>query len=217
MSVRIGILGGMFDPVHTGHIGVALAARQALHLDEVRLIPCGIPNHRDRALCSSLQRLDMLRLATRDHPGLIVDDRELNRPGTSYSYDTLASLRQEHPHATLYFILGQDAFAGLPRWHRWQELFTLCHFVVIRRPGAHSSAPGDLDSLVQSRRAAKPDQLADVQAGLVFEMPGLESPVSSSLVRERIARNEPLQDLLDPAVACYLAQHQLYRKAVDNG
>jgi nicotinate-nucleotide adenylyltransferase len=217
MSGRIGILGGMFDPVHKGHIGVALAAREALHLDEVRLIPCGIPNHRDRALCSPLQRLDMLRLATRDHPGLIVDDRELNRPGTSYSYDTLVSLRQEHPGATLFFILGQDAFAGLPRWHRWQELFTLCHLVVIRRPDADSSAPGELAALLQSRRVAEPDRLTGARAGLVFEMPGLESPVSSSLVRERIAHDGPLQDLLDPAVARYLAQHQLYRKAVDNG
>jgi len=217
---RIGIMGGMFDPVHVGHIQVALAVRKTLQLQEVRLIPCSIPNHRDQALCSPLQRLDMLKLATDKYAFLIVDDRELNRSGISYTYDTLASLRKQFPEAGLYFILGIDAFSGLPGWYRWRELFDLCHFVVIERPGY----PVDLGPVwdeawgrtVMQRRVFDPVKLFDQKNGLIFDMEGIQHTVSSSLVRERIARDETVTDLLDPAVVDYLEKHQLYRKAVIN-
>jgi nicotinate-nucleotide adenylyltransferase len=216
MIERIGIMGGMFDPVHIGHIRVAVAAQQALRLDQVRLIPCGIPNHRDQALCSSLQRLDMLRLAVADDSSLVVDDRELNRQGTSYTYDTLLSLRQEFQQAGLYFILGIDAFATLDRWHRWRELFELCHFVVIERPGYHGTLSDNLQVQIRRRRVRNVSELFDKKYGSILELEGLDSPVSSSMVRDHIARNDSLDQLLDPAVAGYLNKHQLYRKAVDN-
>ncbi|MEZ5491449.1 MAG: nicotinate-nucleotide adenylyltransferase [Gammaproteobacteria bacterium] len=214
MNERIGIMGGMFDPVHVGHIRVALAALRMLQLDHLRLVPCGVPNHRDRALCSSLQRLDMLRLAASGHPGLIVDDRELNRPGTSYTYDTLQSLRAEFEQAELFFILGVDAFASLDKWYRWRELFDLCHFVVIERPGYPVQPSGALRDMLQSRRVSGPGSARGRKSGLIFDLDGLDSPISSSQVRKRIANDEPLNDLLDPRVASYLGQHQLYKKAV---
>jgi len=209
-------MGGMFDPVHVGHIKVAAAAQKALQLSQVRLVPCSVPNHRDHALCSSLQRLDMLQLAVSEHPSLVVDDRELNRPGTSYTFDTLLSLREEFRESGLYFILGIDAFASLERWYRWQELFDLCHFVVIERPGFSGALSDELDRQMQQRRAVNVVELLDRTSGLIYDMEGLDSPVSSSMVRDHIARNRSLDHLLDPAVAGYLEKHQLYRKAVTN-
>ena len=209
-------MGGMFDPVHVGHIKVALAAQQILQLDQLKMVPCSIPNHRDQALCSSLQRLDMLQLAVHDHPGLVVDDRELNRPGTSYTYDTLLSLREENQDSGLYFVLGADAFASLDQWHRWRELFDLCHFVVIERAEFAGGWSVELEQQVSRRQVAVESELFDKKFGNIFNMKGLDSPVSSSMVRDLIARNEPLEHLLDPAVAAYLEQHQLYRKAVSS-
>ena len=214
MMERIGIMGGMFDPVHIGHIKVAVAAQQALRLNQVRLIPCGIPNHRDQSLCSSLQRLDMLQLAVSEYPQLVVDDRELNRPGTSYTVDTLLSLRNEFQHSGLYFILGVDAFSKLHQWHRWSELFELCHFVVIERPGFDVQLSEELAEQVRQRSVADLADASDKKSGLIFDMEGLDSPVSSSMVRDHIANDYSLEHLLDPAVASYLEKHQLYRKAV---
>lgn len=216
MMERIGIMGGMFDPVHIGHITVAVAAQKALQLDQLRLIPCGIPNHRGQALCSSLQRLDMLQLAVENHPKLVVDDRELNRPGTSYTFDTLSSLRNDFADAGLYFILGIDAFSSLHQWHRWQELFDLCHFVVIERPGFFRELNHELAIQVRDRKVAEASELFDNKCGLIFDMEGLDSPISSSMVRDQIARNGALEHLLDPTVAAYLEKHQLYRKAISD-
>lgn len=216
MMERIGIMGGMFDPVHVGHIRVALAAQQALHLDQVRLVPCSIPNHRDQALCSSLQRLDMLQLAVSTHPALVVDDRELNRPGTSYTYDTLKTLRDEFQDSALLFILGVDAFTSLDQWHRWRDLFGLCHFVVVERPGFTWLANDELETEITQRRTTMVSELLAQKSGLIFAMAGLDSPVSSSMVRDSIADSQSLDGLLDPAVAAYLEHHQLYRKAVSH-
>ncbi len=215
MSKRIGIMGGMFDPVHAGHIEVALAALSTLQLHQVRLVPCGVPNHRDRALCSALQRLDMLRLATRDHPGLVVDDRELNRPGTSYTYETLQSFRNEFRGAQLFFILGADAFASLPGWYRWRDLFAMCHFVVVRRPGSEVVLSPELQEIMACGLVTEAEQLLERKCGLIFQMEGIDNPVSSSQVRSRIAGNQPLAGLLDPRVAKYLEYHRLYRNAAD--
>ena len=214
MKERIGIMGGMFDPVHIGHIRVASAALQNLQLDQVKLIPCGIPNHRDEALCSSLQRLDMLRLAVREHPGLVVDERELNRPGKSYTYDTLLSLRVDYPASALFFILGEDAFAALEGWHRWRELFELSHFVIIERPGFDGEPGEALRKELADRLVADCSEMKGIKSGLICRVKGLENPISSSMVREHIARDQALDQLLDPAVIAYLAEHQLYRKAV---
>lgn len=214
MTLRIGIMGGMFDPVHNGHIQVALTARRILGLDHVRLVPCGVPSHRDHALCSALQRLDMLQLAVAGRSELVVDDRELNRPGTSYSFDTVASIRAEFEAAVLFFILGADAFAGLAGWYRWQDLFDLCHLIVINRPGAVPEPGSEVGREAAARRAESVESLFARRAGLVFRVDEPAIFISSSEVRQRIARQDDLADLVAPAVAEYLSTHKLYTKAV---
>ena len=116
MSQAIGILGGTFDPVHHGHLRLAVEVRERLGLTEVRLLPTAHTNLRDAASASPAQRLAMLEAAL--SPGLRVDDREIQRGGRSYTIDTLIALRADYPAASLCFVLGADAWNALPRWHR---------------------------------------------------------------------------------------------------
>ena len=154
----IGIFGGTFDPIHCGHLRAIVELRDALALDEVRVIPCARPAHRDAPAAPPAARVAMLRAALRAMHGCVVDERELARPGPSYTVDTLAELRDERPTAALCLLLGHDAFAGLAQWHRWRELFTLAHVVVARRPGA-AQLPAELAAEVGARVVPDPAQL----------------------------------------------------------
>ena len=129
----MGVYGGLFDPVHDGHLEVARYARTALELDKVLLVPCKLPNHRSGAQASGAARLHMLELASRDEATLEVSDIELEREGVSYTVDTLAQLRKQEPNTDFVFILGQDAFSSLPQWQRWHH----CHapFWALQVPG----------------------------------------------------------------------------------
>src|SRR5687768_14694719 len=131
----IGLFGGTFDPVHFGHLRLATELAEAFHLEKVIFLPAGLPYHRGRAAhASSEQRLTMLKLATARDVRFDVDDRELQRDGNTYTYDTLAEIRKERgPEAPLVFLTGSDAFAQVATWHRWTEIFELAHFVVAIR------------------------------------------------------------------------------------
>jgi len=119
----LALLGGTFDPVHVGHLRAAIEAREALRADEIRLLPCAVPPHREQPAVGPEQRLQMLQAAIAGIPGLRADARELQRSGPSYTYDTLISLRAEiGEQRPLVLVLGADAFAGLPTWHRWREI-----------------------------------------------------------------------------------------------
>jgi nicotinate-nucleotide adenylyltransferase len=137
VSKVIGVLGGTFDPVHNGHIQIALDALELLGLDEVRLMPCHRPPHRDCPRLTSEQRVELLRLAVKDHPRLNVDTRELLREQASYTVATLEDLRQElGKDVSVVFILGTDAFAQLATWYQWERLRDLAHIVVMARPNS---------------------------------------------------------------------------------
>ncbi len=132
----IGVLGGTFDPVHFGHLRPALEVRQALGLEELRLIPLRQAVHRSQPQASPEQRLAMLRLAVQGAEGLRIDDRELRRVGESYTYDTLVDLRAElGPAVGLCLLVGGDAFRGFLTWHRPDDILSLAHLIVMRRPG----------------------------------------------------------------------------------
>jgi len=146
---KIGIFGGTFDPIHIGHLRMALELKEQLGLDEMRLLPCHQPPHRDAPQVSSVQRVEMLRIALQDCPELQLDERELLRDKPSYTYDTLMELRAElGSEVSLVLCMGEDAFAGLPTWYRWQELIRLAHLVVIARPGWNIPESGDARDLL---------------------------------------------------------------------
>jgi nicotinate-nucleotide adenylyltransferase len=214
MKPPIAILGGTFDPVHNGHIGLAEDVRRALALSEVRLVPAGDPPHRGGPVASGQDRVAMLRLAVAGHPGLVVDPREVARAGKSYTVLTLEELRQEAPSRPLLLIVGADAFLGFPTWHRWKEIFTLAHVVVAARPGVALEPSGELAAEWKSRLADRPDLLFSAPAGSIYEQAIAPLPISATAIRAQLARGaagrEAVRPLLPAAVLRYIDQHHLY-------
>ena len=144
----IGVLGGTFDPIHFGHLRPALDCLEALGLSELRFIPLKVAVHRPQPQAPAALRLAMLEAAIADQPGFRVYTRELERPGGSFSYDTLRSLREELGDAVpICLLVGADAFRGFPDWHRPRAILDLAHLVVMRRPGTTDPLTPDLQVL----------------------------------------------------------------------
>lgn len=204
MTALIGLLGGTFDPVHNGHLAVASDLCDALDADGVRFIINAVPPHRTVPECPVEHRLAMLEAALADDQRLIPDTRELRRTGPSYSVWTLRSLRREFPEASLFWIVGVDAWLGLERWYRWYELSSLAHFVVVKRPGW--TLPEDTVPRLSRDPAALRARAAG--AGVLWDGPQVE--VSASGIRRRIAAGEQTSDLLPGAVRDYIQRNNLY-------
>jgi nicotinate-nucleotide adenylyltransferase len=215
---RLGILGGTFNPPHLGHLAVARCAREELGLDRVLLMPARIPPHKGaEADPGPEHRLRMCRLAVDGAGGLSVCAQEIERRGPSYTVDTLEALHARHPPALLTFILGADTAGTLPAWREPARVLALAELAVAARSGVAREevlatlAPligaaddgGDRDGSTASGRRA---------AGVRFlDMPLTE--ISSSTARERAARGEPIVELVGRAVADYIGEHDLYRRA----
>ena len=196
----IGIYGGMFDPVHIGHLRTAFELLTACGLSAVRFMPCGMPPHRPPPVAPAGLRLQMLQAALPADPRFAVDERELQRAGPSYMFDTLASLRAEAGNAPLCLLLGADALLGLPGWHRWQELPALAHLVVVHRPGWQLPVTGPLAEFMAQRRAAGPDALRRLNAGLVLMQQVTQLEISSSAIRALVAAGGDPKFLVPDAV-----------------
>ena len=201
----VGLLGGTFDPVHNGHLRLALEVREALGLSEVRLMPTAATNLRNAASATAAQRLAMLELAL--CPGLALDDREVRRGGQTYTLDTLQALRAELADTPLCFILGADAWNGLPRWHRWREITHYAHLVVATRPGVVLQ---EIPELAGARRANAEDLLAR-PAGGVLQVTIPLLPISSTDLRARLRDGRAIDHLAPSAVVDFIRTHDLYR------
>jgi nicotinate-nucleotide adenylyltransferase len=207
----IGIYGGTFDPVHRGHVLSADELCQRLALEELRLMPCSQPPHRQQPLASSEQRLAMVKLAIAAHPALSVDDRELKRQGPSYTVDTLTSLRAElGSQVALCWIMGSDAFAGIDRWQRWQELLLLAHIVVMSRPDAPVPENSRAQQLLDEHGTDDAAALHQSIAGKVLQLSLSQHAVSATAIRQALASQQPVIDGLAPAVLDYIKLNQLY-------
>ncbi len=200
--MRVGVLGGTFDPIHLAHLIVAEEARVRLELDHVVFIPTGEPWLKAvQPVTTPHVRLEMVRQAVACNPHFQVSSVEVDRPGPSYSVDTLDALRREEgPDAELYFILGMDAVADLPRWHAPERFLDLCTPVVFAR--SDYGAAG-LDELEHS--------LPGVKDRLMF----LEGPVvevSSTDIRRRVALGESIRYLVPARVERFITEHGLYKQ-----
>lgn len=208
----IAVLGGTFDPVHLGHLRVAWEAAEALDAD-VRLMPAQVPPHRPPPVAKAPQRVRLLQLALGGQDRLTLDTRELDRPGPSYSFDTLQSLRAEFGDArALILLLGADAFAGLPSWHRWRELFELAHMVVLTRPGHIAPWPADLNAAAAPRRVESVRQLYAAAAGNILELAVTPLEISASHVRALLAAGREPRWLLPEAVLAAPELSDAYRR-----
>jgi nicotinate-nucleotide adenylyltransferase len=213
----IGILGGTFDPIHYGHLRTALELLERLPLSEIRFIPCARPPHRAAPATPGALRLRMVQAAIRGQPGFVADARELDRPGPSYTIDTLENLRADFPASTLCLVLGMDAFLGLPRWHRWLELFDLAHIVVAHRPGWRVPDSGPLGELVNERWTSDAAMLA-TGAGRVHVEPVTQLEISSTELRAGVRAGRDPRYLVPDGVRriildteCYAAEETTER------
>lgn len=203
---RIGILGGTFDPIHFGHLRPAVEVRAALSLDLIRLLPCRVSPLRDEPAAAPEHRLAMLEAAVAGEPDLIVDGRELDRPGPSYTADTLAELSAEYPDDRLYLIMGGDAFAAFDRWDRWQQILASAHIVATYRPGAAPEAPGPVrDAVVDT-----PKRLDETPAGGIWTQPVTQLDISATAIRGLAARSGDLRYLMPESARHHLEEHRLY-------
>lgn len=187
MEEPIVILGGTFDPVHIGHLRVALEASEVLDAP-VRLMPAHVPPHRPAPVANAVQRVAMLRAALIGQDRLQLDTRELDRAEPSYTVDTLQQMRAEFGAARpLILLLGADAFAGLPTWHEWRTLFELAHIAVMTRPGHEAALPAELANAITARRAVTVAELRASPCGKVFDLPVTPLEIAASAVRAVLA------------------------------
>lgn len=213
-TLRI-LYGGTFDPIHNGHLAVALHARDVLHA-EVSLLPARDPPHKGPTSVDAADRARMCELAVAGRVGLDVDERELHRDTPSWTIDTLRELRGEiGDRASLALLVGADSFLGLPTWKEWRELPKLAHFVVAERPGfdLDSAMSPELAAEFGSSFAASPRALDDAPAGLAFRLRQPVTPESATELRRRIAAGASWQDWVPPDVAGYIVRHHLYGAA----
>lgn len=212
----LAILGGTFDPVHLGHLRAAWEASEALDA-EVRLMPAHVPPHRPAPLASAPQRVAILRVALAGQDRLTLDTRELDRNGPSYTFDTLTGLREEIGARPLVLLIGSDAFAALPSWHRWRELFDLAHFGVLTRPGHVPSLPPELAVEIARREVASVDELHTKPNGHVLRIAITQLEISATRIRALLRGDREPRWLLPEALFADPALLQPYRNNRDPG
>jgi nicotinate-nucleotide adenylyltransferase len=201
MSTRpIALFGGTFDPIHNGHLRAAWEAAERLDAD-VHMVPSHVPPHRPPTRASATQRLELLRVAIAGQQRLRIDDRELRREGPSYTLDTLLELRAEiGPARPLVLLLGEDAFAGLPGWSRWEQLITLAHIGVLTRPGPARDWPVAIQDLIRTCSTDAAQDLSTSAHGrvMLLSIPPLD--ISSTYIRQLLAQGREPRYLVPDAL-----------------
>jgi len=201
--MKIGVLGGTFDPVHLGHIGMAEEARDALGLAEVLMVPAGQPMSKvNRPITPAEHRINMLRLAVKDKSRLAVSAIETERPGPSFTIDTITAFQKKFgDKAEIYFILGWDSLEQLPEWREPARLAAMCYLVAVPRPGCP-----------QPDMAALESKIPGVTKKVIFlTKPNID--ISATAIKEKIARGESIGQLVPGPVAEYIRTHKLYLPA----
>lgn len=205
--MKIGVLGGTFDPIHLGHLILGEEARLQLGLDRVLFLPAGDPWRKTgRFITAREHRLRMVELAIADNPGFAVSRIEVDRPGPSYTADTLACLRDEYgPETQLYFILGRDALADLPNWHQPEKIVALAYLAVAHRLGWTVTEQPDIESRILRLGGT----IVPINMPLIA--------ISATHLRERLARGLSVRYQVPDAVLTYIAAHALYRQTTEPG
>jgi nicotinate-nucleotide adenylyltransferase len=212
----LAIFGGTFDPIHNAHLRVAWEAAEFLGAD-VRLLPANVPPHREQPVADADTRAALVRAALAGQDRLTLDMRELRRAGPSYTIDTLVELRDEiGEDRPLVLLVGADAFAGLPTWHRWTELFAHAHIGVLTRPGHGGTLPTELRTKIASRRANSAQSLRESPGGRVLPIPVTPLEISATQVRALLASGREPRWLVSDALFADPALLAPYRRRDDN-
>jgi len=215
--VRRGILGGTFNPIHLGHLRGAEEARERLDLDEICFVPAAIPPHKNEKIeVPASRRLEMVRLAIENNPAFSISDVELKREGKSYSVETIHYFRREGPQAELFFIVGLDSFLEVSTWKRYEDLFSLCHFVVLNRPGVERWELSELkprEFWVVFLVAEKNNRWIHGPSGhsiYFLDRPFMD--ISSSEIRQRIREKKSIRYMMPDKVEAYVLEKQCYER-----
>jgi nicotinate-nucleotide adenylyltransferase len=200
--MRIGVFGGTFDPIHLGHLRVAEEVAEHYRLERVIFIPSGIPPHRQQPETSATHRLCMVRCALSGNANFATSPVELQRPGKSYTIDTLAKLAQLHPNAEFYLIIGADQMLKLKKWYQSEQLFEYCKIVAVSRPGTPLPE-------IQAKMAAD-FSTAALQHISFFPVSALD--ISSTEIRKKIRQHKSIRYLIPLKVRQYIDLHHLYQK-----
>ena len=216
MTEALGLFGGTFDPVHFGHLRLAEEAIGELGLGSVRWIPAGQPPHRGSPQLTGQQRLEMVLRSTAGNARFSVDASEVAAAAPSYTVHTLERLRGElGSDRSLVLLVGADAFAGLPTWHRWRDLFDLAHIAVSQRPGfpvEAGSLPPELAVEFAARRLAAVGGLKQAPAGGIATFTMTQLAISATRLRELLAAGKSVRYLLPDCVLDYINLNQLYKR-----
>lgn len=208
------IFGGTFDPVHNGHMEVAMNVQNHCQFERFIFLPCKVPVLKNNSHASPQQRLDMLQLALQDHPGykFEIDDREIVRDSPSWTVTTLEDYRMGSGNSiAITLLMGRDSFADLPRWHNWEKLLLLCNMLIINRPGDISYSSTILD-LLNKHETDKPSDLKTQPYGKIYRFNAGMYDFSSTSIRHQLLENKTGKLPLPATVSHYIKQFKLYTK-----
>ena len=206
----IGILGGTFDPIHFGHLRMALELYAALDLARVHIVPCNRPVHRKTPIASPHARLAMIEAAIVNEPALVADAREIKRNRPSYTIDTVLEMRKEMPDTPLCLLVGIDAFLGFLSWNRWEEILQHAHIIVAHRPHYKLPNEGKLAHLIESHLQREKTFLHENMAGGILLHPITSLEISATDIRKQIAMGANPRYLLPDSVYNYIKQNDTY-------
>ena len=209
MPRLVGIFGGTFDPVHYGHSLTIAELLNTIPFEKILVIPNSLPPHRENSQASFSHRYKMTSLAFRDIKKTVVDNRENLRTGPSHAIETVKQIIAEEGKTKVILIVGSDSFDGIHSWYKWRELISLVDFLILKRPDMPLSKNKNVQDLISPTRFSE-DLLLDRKAKSIFEIEMTPLRISSSLIRENIAKGKSIDNLINPLVKDYLKKHGLY-------
>jgi nicotinate-nucleotide adenylyltransferase len=216
-NLRIGILGGTFDPIHKGHIEPAKEVLKAFSLDKVFVIPAHKPPHKKSTNASTIHRVKMVELVCNKEPNFELDTREVERSSLSYTIDTINEINAQYPQSELFFIMGMDSLQSFTRWHLWKNILSQCNLVVNTRPGYdRSNINTDTQNLLNKHQALISDiekplkSIKDKLTGTIFIHHSKNVNISSTEIREHLNNKIACEKWLTSGIIQYIERHKLY-------
>ena len=212
--MRIGLLGGSFNPVHNAHLRIAMEAQKACSLDKIVFIPAADPPHKLLEGDISFEcRAHMVTMAIADCPDFEMSTIEAERGGKSYSIDTIRAFRERFPHDDLYFIIGGDSLRDIGTWHRYEEIFSSCHLIIVMRPGCPIPNPIDVlpeDVRGKVSRDGEAGQLKHESGNSLIFITGSPLDISSTEIRRLAAAGKDITQYVPSDIAAYISTQRIY-------